>query len=161
MCFYAVDYCVWCVRFEELDAYVTAGSLAKSIISAHLVSQPYLVYMGPFFILDKLSEVAELARLVDKMKYVFGRSRGEDESFAGLMLNLCLSLRILLSKKQRLVAELEAIGEVEGVVKSLEHMRFIVAHDAMTLGELETLLGRAQIGVSLKAGFIANMEVKD
>ncbi|GKF08221.1 hypothetical protein Tco_0042445 [Tanacetum coccineum] len=95
------------------------------------------------------------------MKYVFGRSHGEDESFPGLMRNLCLSLRISLSKKQRLVAELEAIREVEGTVKSLEHRRIIVAHDVVTLRELETLLGRAQIGVSLKAGFVTNMEVKD
>ncbi|GJZ24885.1 hypothetical protein Tco_0562344 [Tanacetum coccineum] len=146
----------WRVHFEELDACVTAGSLAKlvlcncdiktghrlkalncsylyvsygaeyCIIPAHLVSQPYLVYMGPFFILDKLSEVAESSLLVDKIKYVFGRSRGEDESFAGLMRDLCLSLRISLSKKRRLVAELEAVGEV---------------------------------GVSLKAGFVADMEV--
>nr|GEX76082.1 hypothetical protein [Tanacetum cinerariifolium] len=115
------------------------------------------------------------------MKYVFSRSRGEDESFAGLMRDLCLSLRVSLSKKRRLVAESEAVGEVEGTgcvsyhwefgkgdiengdrvslskkrrlvaeseavgevegaVKCLEHMRVIVARDAVTLGELETLL---------------------
>nr|GEV08317.1 hypothetical protein [Tanacetum cinerariifolium] len=146
-----VDYCIWCVCFEELDAYLTVGSLAK----------PYLVYMGPFFILDKLSEVVESPRLVDKMKYVFSHSRGEDESFAGLMRDLYLSLRVSLSKKRRLVTELEADEEVEGVVKCLEHMRVIVDRDAVTLGELETLLGRAHVGVSLKAGFVANMDVKD
>nr|GEU30342.1 hypothetical protein [Tanacetum cinerariifolium] len=146
-----VDYYIWCVCFEELDAYLTIGSLAK----------PYLVYTGPFFILDKLSEVVESLRLVDKIKYVFSRSCGEDESFAGLMRDLCLSLRVSLSKKQRLVAELEAAGEVEGAVKCLKHMRVIVARDAVMLGEMETLLGRAQVRVSLKAGFIADMDVKD
>ncbi|GJV08394.1 hypothetical protein Tco_1346050 [Tanacetum coccineum] len=150
-----VDYCVWHVHFEELYAYVTAGSLAK-------IKGPQLfLFIYPFFILDKLYEVAESPRLVDKMKYVFGHSRGEDESFAGLMRDLCLSLRISLSKKRRLVAELEAVGEVEGVVKCLEHMRVIVARDDVTLGELEKLLGCAQVGVSLKAGFVADMEVKD
>nr|GEV11500.1 DNA-directed RNA polymerase II subunit RPB2 [Tanacetum cinerariifolium] len=103
-----VDYAAWYVHFKELDVYVTAGSLAR----------PYLVYMGPFFILDKLFEVVESPRLADKMK-------------------------ISLSKKRRLVAELEAVGEVEGVAKSLEHMRVIVARDAVTLGELKTLLPRA------------------
>nr|GEY74406.1 hypothetical protein [Tanacetum cinerariifolium] len=96
-----------------------------------------------------------------KIKYVFGHSHGEDELFAGLMRDLCFSLRISLSKKQRLVAELKAVGEVEGATKSLEHIRVIVDHDAMTLGELETLLARAQVGVSLKAGFVTDMEVKD
>ncbi|GKB82569.1 hypothetical protein Tco_0949464 [Tanacetum coccineum] len=132
-----VDYYIWCVCFEELDTYFTVGSLAK------------------------LSEVVESPHLVDKMKYVFSLSRGEDESFSGLMRDLCLSLRVLLSKKQRLVAELEAIGEVEGAVKCLEHIRVIVARNSVTLGELETLLGRAQVGVSLKAGFVADMDVKD
>nr|GEV87428.1 hypothetical protein [Tanacetum cinerariifolium] len=92
--------------------------------------------MGPFFILDKLSEVVESPRLVYKMK-------------------------VSLSKKRRLVAELEAVGEVEGVMKCLEHTRVIVARDAVTLGELETLLGRTQVGVSLKAGFVADMDMKD
>ncbi|GJR58111.1 hypothetical protein Tco_1500273 [Tanacetum coccineum] len=83
-----------------------------------------------------LSEVAESSRLADKMK-------------------------VSLSKKRMLVAELEAVGEVEGVAKSFEHMRVVVARDAVTLGELETLLARAQVGVTLKAGFVADMEVKD
>ncbi|GJT46023.1 hypothetical protein Tco_0954738 [Tanacetum coccineum] len=112
--------------------------------------------MGPFFILDKLFEVAESPRLEDKMRYVFGHSRVEDESMARLMRDLCLSLRVSLSNKRRLVAELEAVGEVEGAVKYLEHMRVIVARDAVTLGELETLLGRAQVAVSLKAAFIGS-----
>nr|GFA28404.1 hypothetical protein [Tanacetum cinerariifolium] len=98
---------------------------------------------GSIFILDKLSEVVESPLLVDKMKYVFGRSRDEDESFAGLMRDLCLSLRISLSKKRRLIAELEAVGDVEGAMKCLEHMRVIVARDAVTLRELEILLGCA------------------
>nr|GEU77683.1 hypothetical protein [Tanacetum cinerariifolium] len=95
--------------------------------------------MEPFFILNKLSEFAKSSRLVYKMKYVFGRSRGEDEPLAGL----------------------EAVKEVDSVVKCLEHMRVVVARDAVTLGELETLLGHAQVGVSLKAGFVADMEAKD
>nr|GEY94906.1 pseudouridine synthase family protein [Tanacetum cinerariifolium] len=106
-------------------------------------------------------QVAESPLLEDKMRYVFGHSRGEDESMARLMRDLCLLLRVSLSNKRRYVAELEAVGEVKGVVKYLEHMRVIVACDVVTLGELETLLGRAQVGVSLKAAFVADMETKD
>ncbi|GKA42459.1 hypothetical protein Tco_0735119 [Tanacetum coccineum] len=68
--------------------------------------------------------------------------------------------RISLSKKRRLVAELEALGEREGAAKPFEHMKEIVAHDAVMLGELETLLAHALVGVSLKASFIADMEEK-
>ncbi|GKB01260.1 hypothetical protein Tco_0829304 [Tanacetum coccineum] len=114
----------------QLSVYDAIRNAEYFIIPAYLVSYSYFVYMGPFFILDKLFEVAESPRLVDKMKYVFGRSRGEDESLAGLMRDLFLSLRISLSKKRRLVAELEAVKEVEGAAKCLEHMRVIVAHDA-------------------------------
>ncbi|GJX43392.1 hypothetical protein Tco_0260068 [Tanacetum coccineum] len=97
-------------------------------------------------------------RLADKMKYVFGRSRGEDDSFAKLMRDLCLAMRISLSKKCRLVAELEALGEREGAAKPLEHMRDIVACNAVTLRELKTLLACAQVGVNLKASYVADME---
>ncbi|GJZ47826.1 hypothetical protein Tco_0601658 [Tanacetum coccineum] len=156
---WGVDYYIWCVCFEELDAYFTVGSLAKvnsicDIENGDSLKVPNYSYLY-------MSEVVESPRLVNKMKYVFSRSCGEDESFAGLMRDLCLSLRVLLSKKRRLVTELEAVGEVEGAVKCLEHMRVIVALDANTLGELETLLGRGQVRVSLKAGFITDMDVKD
>ncbi|GJV90072.1 hypothetical protein Tco_1534010 [Tanacetum coccineum] len=99
--------------------------------------------MGPFFILDKLTEVAESSRLLDKMKVVFVRARSEDESFSGLMRDLCFSLRISLSKKHRLVAELEALGERGDAARSLEHMREIVARDFVMLGDLDQLLTRA------------------
>ncbi|GJW17134.1 hypothetical protein Tco_0024570 [Tanacetum coccineum] len=165
-----VDYVVQYVPFDVFDAYVTFSSLAKVFLVECEVFGVYVtvcslakfnfVYMGPFFILDKLAEVAESPRLVDKMKYVFGQSRGEDESFGVLMRDLCFALRISLSKKRRLVAELEAVGEVEGAAKCLEHMRVVVARDAVTLGELETLLARAQVGVSLKSGFVADMELQ-
>ncbi|GKF60633.1 hypothetical protein Tco_0177419, partial [Tanacetum coccineum] len=84
-----------------------------------------------------LSDVAESPRLADKMKYVFGRSRGEDELFAKLMRDLCFTLRISLSKKCRLVAELEALGEQEGAAKPFEHMKEIVARDAVTLDHMD------------------------
>ncbi|GJX94364.1 hypothetical protein Tco_0348950 [Tanacetum coccineum] len=111
--------------------------------------------------LAKLLEVAESPRLGDKMKYMFGRSRYGDESLGSLMCNLCSALRVSLSNKRRLVAELEALGKVEGAMKSLEHMRVIVGRDAITLGELEALWARAQVGPALKAGFVADMEVQE
>nr|GEV38203.1 hypothetical protein [Tanacetum cinerariifolium] len=92
---------------------------------------------GSSFFLDKLSEVAESPSLGDKIKYVFGCSRSEDKSLGSLMRNLCSALRVLVSYKQRLVAELEALVEVEGAAKSLEHMRAIVGRDAVTLGGLK------------------------
>ncbi|GKA23228.1 hypothetical protein Tco_0709190 [Tanacetum coccineum] len=48
----------------------------------------------------KLSEVDESPRLADKMKYVFGRSRAEDESFAKLVCDLCFALR---TREQKLM----------------------------------------------------------
>ncbi|GJZ31345.1 hypothetical protein Tco_0576392 [Tanacetum coccineum] len=117
--------------------------------------------MGPSFLLDKLSEVTGSPRLGAKMKYVFGRSRSEDESLGSLMHILYSGLRVSLSNKRRLVAELEALGESEGAVKCLEHMRVIVGRDAVTLWELEALLARSQVGAALKTGFVADMEVQE
>ncbi|GJV65618.1 hypothetical protein Tco_1476446 [Tanacetum coccineum] len=108
-----------------------------------------------------LTEVAESSRLPDKMKVVFDRARSEEKYFARLMQDLCFSLRISLSKKRRLVAELETLVERGDAASPLEHMREIVAHDSVTLGDLEKLLAHAQVGVSLKDGYVADIEEKE
>ncbi|GJU35297.1 hypothetical protein Tco_1183651 [Tanacetum coccineum] len=79
--------------------------------------------MGPFFILDKLTEVAESSRLSDKIKVVFDRALGEENDFGKLMQDLCFSLRISLSKKRRLVAELDALVLRGESAKPLEYMK--------------------------------------
>ncbi|GKB48809.1 hypothetical protein Tco_0899562 [Tanacetum coccineum] len=112
-------------------------------------------------ILDGFAEVAESSRLPDKMNVVFNRARSEEKSFVGLMQDLCFSLRISLSKNRRLVAELEALVEKVDSAKPLEQMREIVARDSVTLGDLEKLLARALVGVSLKDGYIDELEEKE
>ncbi|GJR36077.1 hypothetical protein Tco_1211761 [Tanacetum coccineum] len=109
----------------------------------------------------QLTEVAESSRLLDKMKVVFDRARSEEKSFAGLMKDLCFSLRISLSKKRRLVAELEAMVGRGEEASPLQHKREIVARDSVLLGDFEKLLARAQVGVSLKDGYVTDMEQKE
>ncbi|GKC26403.1 hypothetical protein Tco_1033697 [Tanacetum coccineum] len=116
--------------------------------------------MGPFFILDKLTEVVESSRLTDKMKVVFDQARSKDASFAALRCDLCCSLRVSLSEKHRLAVELEALREQGDVVRALENMKEIVALDSMTLADLEQLLARAQVRVGLKDGYLADVEEK-
>ncbi|GJW62091.1 hypothetical protein Tco_0111426 [Tanacetum coccineum] len=88
---------------------------------------------------------------------VFNQARKEEASFAALMRELCCSLRMSLSKKRRL-AELEGLEEQRDAVKALENIKEIV--DSMTLGDLEQLLARTQVGVCLKDGYLANVEDK-
>ncbi|GJZ86189.1 hypothetical protein Tco_0657799 [Tanacetum coccineum] len=137
----------------ELEASPNPGELFDTLMclrddvrdeqARYIVSYLYLVKMGPSFLLDKLLEVAESPRLGDKMKYVFGRSRFEDESLGSVTRNLCSVHRVSLSNKRRLVAELVVLGELEGAAKALEHIRVIVSRDGVTLGELEALWARA------------------
>ncbi|GJU39652.1 hypothetical protein Tco_1192609 [Tanacetum coccineum] len=82
-----------------------------------------LLSMGPFFILEKLCEVAESPRLPDKMKVAFDQDHKEEASFAALMCELCCSLRVSLSKKRRLAAELEGLGDQGDAVRALENMK--------------------------------------
>ncbi|GJY78490.1 hypothetical protein Tco_0484291 [Tanacetum coccineum] len=92
------------------------------------------------------------------MNVVFDKARIEEKAFASLMRDLSLSLKVLLSKKRRLVAELEARVERGDPTRPLEHMREIVARDYEFLGELERLLPRAQVGVGLKDGYVTDMK---
>nr|GEV75986.1 hypothetical protein [Tanacetum cinerariifolium] len=114
-----------------------------------LVVKVCLLSMGPFFILDKLIEVADSSRLTDKIKVVFDQARKEEASFAALMRDVGCSLRVSLSKKRRLAAELEVLREQGDVVRALENMKEIVACDSMTLADVEQLLARAQVGWAL------------
>ncbi|GKB85094.1 hypothetical protein Tco_0957366 [Tanacetum coccineum] len=108
----------------------------------------------------QLGKVAESHRFPDKMKVAFDQARKEEASFAALMHELCCSLRVSLCKKRRLAAELEGLGEQGDAVKALENMKDIVTCDLVTLGDLEQLLARAQVGVDLKDGYVADLEEK-
>ncbi|GKA47230.1 hypothetical protein Tco_0740113 [Tanacetum coccineum] len=105
-------------------------------------------------------EVVESPQFSDKMKVAFDQARKEEASFAALMRELCCSLRVSLSKKRRLAAELEGLGEQGDAIKALENMTEIVARDSVTLGDLEQLLARDQVGVDLKDGYLADVEEK-
>nr|GEU98217.1 hypothetical protein [Tanacetum cinerariifolium] len=132
----------------EMEAFDNPGEVFNTLIGLKddvRVEDAKLIGLNDLIVEAEEEIEMKEAQLEDKMRYVFSRSYGEDESMARLMRDLCFSLRVSLSNKQRLVAELEAIREVEGVVKYLEHMRAVVSRDVVTLGELETLLGRAQL----------------
>ncbi|GJU17807.1 hypothetical protein Tco_1145773 [Tanacetum coccineum] len=73
----------------------------------------------------------------NKIKVVFNQARREEASFEALMRDVCCSLWVSLSKKRRLAAELEALGEQGDVVRALENMKEIVSRDSVTLADLE------------------------
>ncbi|GJS63767.1 hypothetical protein Tco_0678331 [Tanacetum coccineum] len=106
-------------------------------------------------------EIMDAAINFDKMKVVSIRARTKDESFVGLIRDLCFGLRMTLSKKHRLIAELEALGERGDAVRSLDHIREIVARDYGMLRDLEQLLAYAHVRMSLKDGYVADMEEKE
>nr|GEV95170.1 reverse transcriptase domain-containing protein [Tanacetum cinerariifolium] len=118
---------------------------------------PEFLTMAALYILDKLSKVANLSRLEDKIKVMFSRARDSDESFIELLHELCFAIRVSIIKDRRLIAELEALGQRADVLKSLEYMREMVARDCATVGILEQLLVGAYVGMRLKAEYAADM----
>nr|GFB84228.1 hypothetical protein [Tanacetum cinerariifolium] len=62
---------------------------------------------------------------------------------------------------KRLSAKLEALGERGDVVRSLDHMREIVARDSTKVGVSEQLLAGAHVGMGLKEGYVVDMEEND
>nr|GEV86402.1 hypothetical protein [Tanacetum cinerariifolium] len=93
-----------------------------------------LLIMAAFFISDKLTEFAGSDRLQDKMKIVFTQTHSEDECFIGIVRDFCCGLR------------------------SLGYLKEMVGRDSDTLGVLEQLLGRAEVGRRLKAGYANDMD---
>ncbi|GJS60262.1 hypothetical protein Tco_0655046 [Tanacetum coccineum] len=114
-------------------------SLTATTSSADLQQQLYLIYStATFEILDELTKVADSSCLQDRMK--------------GWM---------SISNSQRLIAELEALGECRDVMRCLDHMRQIVGRYSAKLGALEQLLAGAHVGMGLKDGYVADIEEKD
>ncbi|GJZ46370.1 hypothetical protein Tco_0593966 [Tanacetum coccineum] len=70
------------------------------------------------------------------MKVVFHQAIGKEKAFGKLMQDLCFSLRISLSKKRRLVAELDELVLLGESVKPLDYMREVVARDSALLKDL-------------------------
>ncbi|GJX84211.1 hypothetical protein Tco_0334985 [Tanacetum coccineum] len=60
--------------------------------------------MGPFFILDKLAEVAESSCLTDKMKVMFDQARKEEASLEALMHDIVLRDSVMLADLEQLLA---------------------------------------------------------
>ncbi|GKC90941.1 hypothetical protein Tco_1151590 [Tanacetum coccineum] len=81
--------------------------------------------MAALYILYKLSEVANSSWPEDKMKVMFSRAWDSDESFIDLLCELCYAIWVSIIKDQRLIAELEVLGQRADVLKPLEYMREI------------------------------------
>ncbi|GJR40907.1 hypothetical protein Tco_1216591 [Tanacetum coccineum] len=94
----------------------------------------------------------------DKMKFWFNQARTEDEGLVGVLRDLSFEIRITMHKYQRLIAELEALGERGDAVTALKAMREIVARDSAKLAVLEQLLDGTHVAIRLKEGYVADME---
>nr|GEW46732.1 hypothetical protein [Tanacetum cinerariifolium] len=103
-------------------------------------------------------EVAGSPRLQDRINLMFSRARSEDESFIGLMRDLCFGFRMRLNKNHRLIAELEALGKHGDALRYLDYLREMVVRDSGTLRVLEQLLAGAHVGMQLKDGYVADMQ---
>ncbi|GKB63658.1 hypothetical protein Tco_0919844 [Tanacetum coccineum] len=104
-------------------------------------------------------KVLEMSKLwlKDKIKVVFSRARDSDESFIDLLHELCSAIRVSITKDQRSIAELEALGQRVDVLNPLEYMREMVTWDSARVGVLEQLLAGAHVGMRLKAEYAADM----
>nr|GEU99993.1 hypothetical protein [Tanacetum cinerariifolium] len=82
------------------------------------------------------------SHLVDCMLYYVGSVEG------------CSTARLQACVK------LEGLGEQGNAVGAFENIKEIVSHDFVTLGLLEQLLARAQVGVDFKDGYLDDVEEK-
>nr|GEU43188.1 putative reverse transcriptase domain, ribonuclease H-like domain, aspartic peptidase domain protein [Tanacetum cinerariifolium] len=113
------------------DGYACPGSVAGNQIARRVIDD--LIDLSRETSVRKDDVRAEQARLGDLNDYI---TQAKEQIKTR-------SMFVSMSNKRRLVGELEALGEVEGAVKSLENMRAIVGRDAVTLGVLKALWARA------------------
>ncbi|GJT91611.1 hypothetical protein Tco_1080456 [Tanacetum coccineum] len=80
---------------------------------------------------------------------------------AGFLRDRYAGLRMSISKNQRLITKLEALGERGDAVRYVDYIREIISRDSAKLGALEQLLAGTHVGLGLKDGYVADMEEKD
>nr|GEW88529.1 hypothetical protein [Tanacetum cinerariifolium] len=101
----------------------------------------------------ELTEQAESTYLKDKMKFWLTRACTEDQTFAMLMRDVCLELKIKMHKTRRLIVELDALREVRDAVMSLNHMREIICRESAKPAVLEQLSASTDVAMRLKDGY--------
>ncbi|GJT01084.1 hypothetical protein Tco_0822253 [Tanacetum coccineum] len=151
------------VREMELNASldelsIQGFSLIGCIVMVLMLLRLISYFVATEFLIATLTEQAESIYLKDKMKFWFTRARSEDQAFVVLMRAVCLELKIKIHKTQRLIAELEALGEVGDAVTSLNHMREIVGRESAKLAVLEQLSASTDVAMRLKDGYVTDME---
>ncbi|GKC64659.1 hypothetical protein Tco_1097257, partial [Tanacetum coccineum] len=103
-------------------------------------------------------KVTDSFRLQDRMKVLFIQKLAEEEAFARFLYDQCVGLTMTNNKNQRLIEELEALGERRDTMRCLDHMREIIARDYAKLGVLEQLLAGTHVGIGLKDSYVDNIE---
>nr|GEZ12062.1 hypothetical protein [Tanacetum cinerariifolium] len=117
--------------------------------------------------------VDESSCLSDKMKVMFNRALAKpleymrevvawDSALLGDLEKLLPHSLVGVSMKEGYVTDME---EKEyafiSLAKPLEYMREVVAWDSALLGDLEKLLPHSLVGVSMKEGYVTDMEEKE
>ncbi|GJZ04098.1 hypothetical protein Tco_0537373 [Tanacetum coccineum] len=110
---------------------------------------------------NQLTEVADSSRLQDRMKVWFVQKRAEEEAFAWFLCDRFACLRMSMSKDQRLISELKALGEWGDVVRCLDHVKEIVTRESTKLGVLKQLLAGTHVRLGLKDSYVADMKEKE
>ncbi|GKB34522.1 hypothetical protein Tco_0879464 [Tanacetum coccineum] len=103
-------------------------------------------------LISKMEALEDQGDVFDTLMGLRDDRYGEDTKLGGL--------NELITQAEEEIEMKEA--QLEGEEASpLEHMREIVAYDYVLLGDLEKLLARALVGVSLKDCYVTDMEHKE
>ncbi|GKC84386.1 hypothetical protein Tco_1140103 [Tanacetum coccineum] len=103
-------------------------------------------------LISKMEALEDQGDVFDTLMGLRDDRHGEDTKLGGL--------NELITQAEEEIEMKEA--QLEGEEASpLEHMREIVAYDYVLLGDLEKLLARALVGVSLKDCYVTDMEHKE
>ncbi|GJX87689.1 hypothetical protein Tco_0339703 [Tanacetum coccineum] len=110
-------------------------------------------------VIAELQAIEDQDEVHDSLLVAKDANRGEESKL--IALNDVIAEALDDIDTQEVGAELEVLVERGDAATPLEHMREIVARGSVLLGEFEKLLERSQVGVSLKDGYVTDMEEKE
>ncbi|GJX40633.1 hypothetical protein Tco_0255623 [Tanacetum coccineum] len=117
--------------------------------------------MATFKVLDELMEITGSTKLHKRMRFWFVQEIAEEEGLLKCLRERCDDLRRKSVRRRVLIHEMEALGDREVVVDSLEYLKQTHARETAKLAGLADVMAETLAGIHEKEGHVARLDLND
>ncbi|GJT14135.1 hypothetical protein Tco_0861177 [Tanacetum coccineum] len=117
--------------------------------------------MATFEVLDELMDITGSTELHERMRFWFVQEIAEEEGLLKFIRDRCDDLRRKNARRCVLIREMEALGEREVAVDSLESLKQTHARETAKLAALTDAIAESLAGIHEKERHVAKLNLND